>query len=225
MIFPEATIGARTFPAELASYVTHLYEEKGVRVLAGRTVAAIEARGDRTIVRTSTGEEVAAAVVVAGLGIVPEDALARAAGLSAPDGVEVDEQLRTSAADVWAAGDVARFPSAALGGHRRVEHEDAAVSTGRVAGANMAGASERYEGLPFFYSDLFDLGYEAVGVLDARLETLATWTTPHREGTVYYLDGGRVRGVLLWGTFGQVDAARALIGHEPPGVERRVVAR
>ena len=75
----------------------------------------------------------------------------------------------------------------------------------------MAGAGERYDHLPFFYSDLFDLGYEAVGRLDARLETVASWRTPFREGVVYYLEGDRVRGVLLWGIFGKVDAARALV--------------
>jgi 3-phenylpropionate/trans-cinnamate dioxygenase ferredoxin reductase subunit len=70
---------------------------------------------------------------------------------------------------------------------------------------------ERYEHLPFFYSDLFDLGYEAVGALDARLETVESWKTPFREGVVHSLDGDQVRGVLRWGMFGHVDAARALI--------------
>jgi hypothetical protein len=80
----------------------------------------------------------------------------------------------------------------------------------------MAGAGEPYLHLPFFYSDLFDLGYEAVGRLDARLETVASWKTPFREGVVYYLDRGRVVGVLLWGIFGQVDAARALVAGRAP---------
>ena len=71
---------------------------------------------------------------------------------------------------MFAAGDVARFPDAALGGDLRVEHEDHAKSHGRRVGANMAGADEPYDHLPFFYSDLFDLGYEAVGELDSRLE-------------------------------------------------------
>ena len=80
----------------------------------------------------------------------------------------------------------------------------------------MAGAAEPYSHLPFFYSDLFDLGYEAVGVLDSRLETVEQWVTPFREGVVYYLDAGRVRGVLLWNTWGQVDAARNLIALPGP---------
>ena len=80
----------------------------------------------------------------------------------------------------------------------------------------MAGAGEPYHHLPFFYSDLFDLGYEAVGELDPRLETVSDWKEPFREGVVYYLKGGRVRGVLLWNTWGQVDAARALIAAPGP---------
>jgi len=75
----------------------------------------------------------------------------------------------------------------------------------------MAGQRERYDHLPFFYSDLFDLGYEAVGELDSRLETVADWKTENKEGVIYYLREGRVRGVLLWNTWGQVDAAREII--------------
>jgi 3-phenylpropionate/trans-cinnamate dioxygenase ferredoxin reductase component len=97
-----------------------------------------------------------------------------------------------------------------------VEHEDAALSMGRAAGRAMAGAGEPYRHLPFFYSDLFDLGYEAVGELDSTLETVSSWKVPFREGVVYYLRDGRVRGVLLWGIFGQVDAARQLIARAEP---------
>ena len=76
----------------------------------------------------------------------------------------------------------------------------------------MAGADAAYDHLPFFYSDLFDLGYEAVGQLDSRLHTLADWTEPGRAGTVYYLDSAdKPRGVLLWNLFGRVEAARSLI--------------
>jgi hypothetical protein len=103
-----------------------------------------------------------------------------------------------------------------LGRRIRVEHEDAANTMGARAGQCMAGKDAPYTELPFFYSDLFDLGYEAVGTLDARLETVEQWVTPFREGVVYYLDAGRVRGVLLWNTWGQVDAARALIAAAGP---------
>lgn len=216
MIFPEAAVGARAYPAELAQFVTGYFAKKGVRVLAGETVAAVEPRGEATVVRTGRGEEIEADAVVAGLGIRPEVSLAVGAGIRCSDGIEVDEMLETSAPGVFAAGDVARFPSEALGERIRVEHEDAALTMGRAAGRNMAGARERYAHLPFFYSDMFDLGYEAVGRLDPGLEIVISWKKPFREGVVYYLEGERVRGILLWGIFGQVDAARALIAGRAP---------
>jgi NADPH-dependent 2,4-dienoyl-CoA reductase/sulfur reductase-like enzyme len=223
MIFPEQAVGARAWPAELAGFVTRYFTSKGVRVLAGRTVEAVEPRGTATLVRTGPGEEILADAVVAGLGIRPETSLAEAAGIRCSDGIEVDALLETSAPGVFAAGDVALFPSEALGERMRVEHEDAALSQGHTAGRNMAGAREPYRHVPFFYSDLFDLGYEAVGKLDPRLETVVSWKTPFREGVVYYLEGDRVRGVLLWGIFGQVDAARALLAGRGP-VRRSALA-
>jgi NADPH-dependent 2,4-dienoyl-CoA reductase/sulfur reductase-like enzyme len=223
MIFPEQAVGARAWPAELAGFVTRYFTGKGVRVLAGRTVEAVEPRGTATLVRTGQGEELLADAVVAGLGIRPETSLAEAAGIRCSDGIEVDALLETSAPAVFAAGDVALFPSEALGERIRVEHEDAALTQGHAAGRNMAGAREPYRHVPFFYSDLFDLGYEAVGKLDPRLETVVSWKTPFREGVVYYLEHDRVRGVLLWGIFGQVDAARALLAGRAP-VRRSALA-
>jgi 3-phenylpropionate/trans-cinnamate dioxygenase ferredoxin reductase component len=126
---------------------------------------------------------------------------------------------------VFAAGDVARFPVAALGGDLRVEHEDQAKTHGRTVGANMAGAGRPYDHLPFFYSDLFDVGYEAVGELDSRLDTLADIDELGLGKNVYYyLDAERrPRGILLWKVFGQVDAARELIRAGRP-VERGALA-
>jgi len=122
--------------------------------------------------------------------------------------------------NVFAAGDVARFPAPALGGSRRVEHEDHANTHGRCVGGNMAGADEPYEHLPFFYSDLFELGYEAVGDVDSRLETVSEWAEPNRKGVVCYVEDGKPRGFLLWDVWGKVDDARDLIrAGEPIQVE------
>ena len=87
---------------------------------------------------------------------------------------------------------------------------------GRLVGRNMAGKSEPYDHLPFFYSDMFDLGYEAVGEVDPRLETFADWKQPNEEGVICYLLNGRVRGVLLRNVWEQVDAARQLIAEPRP---------
>jgi 3-phenylpropionate/trans-cinnamate dioxygenase ferredoxin reductase subunit len=224
IVFPEPGIGARIFPAELSAFVTDYYRERGVEVLAGASVTAIEREGDNVRLATGDGRTLEADAVVAGLGIEPRVELAAAAGLPLADGIVVDDRGRVGGHErVFAAGDVARFPEAALGGARRVEHEDHAKSHGRLVGANMAGADTPYDHLPFFYSDLFDLGYEAVGELDSRLQTTADLSELGGEGTVYYLDGGgRPRGVLLWNLFGRVDAARDLIRAGDP-VERGAV--
>jgi 3-phenylpropionate/trans-cinnamate dioxygenase ferredoxin reductase component len=220
MIFPEDGICARAFPKDLADFVTGYYREKGVQVLTGDVPTAI---GDSGAVRTKSGRDLAADVVVAGLGIAPETQIAEAAGLEVRDGIVVDEQLRTSDPDILAAGDVARFRSAVLEKDMRVEHEDNANTMGRLAGQGMTGATIAYRHVPMFYSDLFDLGYEAVGEIDSRLETFADWKVPFREGVVYYLRDGRVRGALLWNTWGQVDNARALLAE--PGPHRELKGR
>ena len=215
MLFPEAGIGARLFPWDLAGFLVDYYREKGVDVRPGESVTGLVRHGARTAIQTQSGAPITVDVVVAGLGIVPEIALAQEAGLAVQDGIVVDQRLRASHPDIFAAGDVARFPAPALGAHLRVEHEDNALTMGRAAGRAMAGDSTTYTHPPFFYSDLFDLGYEAVGELDPRGEIVADRKEPYREGVVYYLRSGRVRGVLLWNVWGQVDAARVLI--EEPG--------
>jgi NADPH-dependent 2,4-dienoyl-CoA reductase/sulfur reductase-like enzyme len=182
----------------------------------GERAAAVTARNGGSLVRTDKGNRLEADGVIAGLGIQPSVELAREAGLQVDNGIVVDELCATTAPDVFAAGDVASFPNPALEARIRVEHEDNANSMGRAAGRNMAGDRTPYQHLPFFYSDLFDLGYEAVGELDPRLNTFSDWVEPFRQGVVYYLKDGRVRGVLLWNTWGQVDAARELIADPGP---------
>jgi len=216
MLFPDDAIGARVYPESLADAVTAYYREKGVDVRAGITVTGGEGGDNGATLALSDGGSLHVDGVVAGLGITPNVQLARDAGLEVDNGIVVNEHLQTSDPDIYAAGDVASFPAPALGKRIRVEHENAAITMGARAGKCMAGQDAPYDELPFFYSDLFDLGYEAVGSLDSRLETVEQWVTPFREGVVYYLDAGRVRGVLLWNTWGQVDAARNLIAAPGP---------
>jgi 3-phenylpropionate/trans-cinnamate dioxygenase ferredoxin reductase subunit len=221
MIFPGEGIGSGIYPRDLSLHLNEYYRGRGVEVLAGETVESVSERAGRFVIRTrreadGKPREFAADGVVAGIGIRPDIRLAEKAGLPTGDGIVVDERLRAGHPDVFAAGDVASFPSAALGRRLRVEHEDNANAMGRAAGRSMAGTEEPYRHLPFFYSDLFDLGYEAVGELDARLETFVDWREPWKEGVVYYLRDGRVRGVLLWNVWHQVDAARELIASPGP---------
>jgi len=212
MIFPEEAIGARIYPADLARFLNSYYREKGVELFPGELVSGVEQAGDGYRVRTRSGGDLEVDGVVAGIGIRPNTALAETAGLQVDNGIVVDERLQTSAPDIYAAGDVANFQYTLLRKRTRVEHEDNALHMGLLAGRNMAGADERYTYAPMFYSDLFELGFEAVGELSSKLETVVDWQEPYQKGVVYYLDDGCVRGVLLWNVWGKVDEARALIG-------------
>jgi NADPH-dependent 2,4-dienoyl-CoA reductase/sulfur reductase-like enzyme len=216
MLFPGAAIGAGRYPPALAHFLNGYYSERGVELKPGAKVVDGRIDGDRVELALSDGTTQHADAVVAGLGVTPNVELALQAGLKVDDGIVVDERLRSSDPDIWAAGDVANFHNVALDLRQRIEHESAAVGMGHHAGRAMTGSDEPYTKLPFFYSDLFDLGYEAVGLLDDRLDIVEDWTQPYREGVVYYLDNGRVRGVLLWNVWGQVDAAHDLIAEKGP---------
>ncbi|HZU19854.1 MAG TPA: FAD-dependent oxidoreductase [Gaiellaceae bacterium] len=222
MVFPEPGVGWRTFPGDLSRAVTEYYRDKGVEVLAESLVESVD--GGR--VTLQNGRVLEADAVVAGLGIQPNVELAASAGLPVEDGIVVDDHARVEGVDgVFAAGDVARFPIAALGRSGRVEHEDHANNHGRLAGVNAAGGDQVYDRLPFFYSDLFDLGYEAVGDLDSRQSTVEVWLEPARKGVVAFVDGdSRPRGVLLWNVWDRVDAARELIAAGAPVGEAEVGA-
>jgi NADPH-dependent 2,4-dienoyl-CoA reductase/sulfur reductase-like enzyme len=225
MLFPGTGIGDHVFGSELSAFLNAYYRQHGVEVLPGETVAGLEQRDRQIALRTTGGRELLVDGIVAGIGIAPNIALARAAGLEVDNGIVVDAMLRTSRPDIYAAGDVANFANPALGKRMRVEHEDNANTMGRLAGRNMAGEQAPYDHLPFFYSDLFDLGYEAVGELDARLEIVVDWKEPFREGVQYYLRDGRVRGVLLWNVWEQLDAARRLIAEPGPFQPKDLIGR
>jgi 3-phenylpropionate/trans-cinnamate dioxygenase ferredoxin reductase component len=222
IVFPDDGVCSRIFPADLSAFVTDYYREKGVEVLAGDSVSAIERADGGLRVTTEAGRTLEADGVVAGIGIEPNTDLAESAGITVEDGLAVDGYGRVIGhEDVFAAGDVARFPAKALDTSMRVEHEDHAKQHGKQVGRNMAGADEPYDYLPFFYSDLFDLGYEAVGELDSRRDSVAEWKTPNRKGLIYYVDEKRrPRGVLLWNVFEHVDDARELIGAAEPIEDR-----
>jgi 3-phenylpropionate/trans-cinnamate dioxygenase ferredoxin reductase subunit len=211
MVFPEPHLCARIFPASLGQALTAYYTGQGVTIVSDDLPAAVERRDGRFVVRTSKGLELEAGIVVGGIGVRPETGLAEAAGLKTGDGIVVDAGLRTSAPEIYAAGDVARFPHHALGTMTRIEHWDNAMAQGRQAGRNMAGAGEPFTYMPYFFSDLFKFGYEAVGEIDPRLETFMDWQKENDTGVIYYLRDGRVRGVMNCNIWRKLDPAREII--------------
>lgn len=227
MIFPDEAIGNRIYPSAMGFWLNGCFAAHGVEVLAGATVTGLHDRGDSVDVRISAAggdaRDLRVDGVVVGIGTTPNVELARDAGLPVGDGIGVDALLNAGHPDIFAAGDVANAYLPALGDRRRIEHEDNANTMGRAAGRAMAGEAAPWEHLPFFYSDMFELGYEAVGDLNPALEVVTHWIEPYHEGVLYYLRDDRVRGVLLWNVWDRVEAARALIRSAEP-VDRRDVA-
>ena len=216
MVFLEEAINALVFPKDLAGFITDHYREKGVEVITNESIVSVQQEKGRLIARTGSGRAIETDGIVAGIGLRPNVGLAEEAGIKVENGIVVNERCETSAPDVYAAGDVVNFFHAALGERKRVEHEDNAVFMGKLAGQNMAGGSETYDHIPMFYSDLFEFGYEAVGETNSKMETVSDWNDEFKKGVIYYLNEGRVRGVVLWNVWKQVKNARALLMQEGP---------
>jgi len=211
MIYPEPTLCSRVFPAEMGNALQEQYRRCGMTMLKEDMPTAIQRHDGQFVTRTRSGRQIVSDLLLVGVGITPAIELAQHAGLAIDNGIVVDTYLRTSHPDIYAAGDNANFPYTALGQRTRVEHWDNAVNQGKYAGRNMAGAEMAYDYMPYFFSDLFKLSYEAVGEVHARLETFADWQQVNEKGVIYYLRDGKVRGVMMCNIWNQVDAARALI--------------
>lgn len=212
MIFPENSINARIFPEDISTYITQYFTSKGVQIVPGSFVEDIKNEGDKLLLITNNAGTFAFDAIVAGLGLSPNTELAFTAHLKVDNGIVVNDYLQTSAPDIYAAGDVANFYCRQLDKRMRVEHEDNALSMGKIAGQNMAGQKVAYTHLPAFYSDMFDLGYEAVGELSSTLFVENAWKTQYEEGVLFYHDRELVKGVLMWNVWGKLDLAREIVG-------------
>ena len=211
MIFPGALLCDRVLPDYLGRAVQQRYAEKGVRILAADKPVSFGKNDHKFITRTGKGEMIESDIVIVGVGVIPEVELARSGELEVGNGIVVNECLETSRPDIYAAGDNTFFPYRALGQAMRIEHWDHALNQGRWAGRNMAGAHEPFTYQPYFFSDLFEFGYEATGEVDSRLETFADWQKENDTGVIYYLRDGIVRGVMMCNVWDKIEAARELI--------------
>lgn len=213
MIFPEETLGESQFPSEITSEYEGTYKENGVELVKGRTVESYDKDGDKLTLKLDDGSEISGDAIVFGLGVTPRLSLAEASGLDVNDGVVVNEKLQTNDNRIWVAGDIAYYPDQILG-QTRVEHVDHARNSGNQVGRNMAGANEPYNYTPYFYSIIFDISWQAVGVTDASLTTIV-----EKQGdgkVVYYLDDQDTPvGVLLWNVDAGVDEARNVLSNPP----------
>lgn len=198
-------------PADITDHVDSVYRDKGVKLVPGFLLQSVEVTDTQVRLIAPDGSSGEADVVVLGLGATANTGLAESLGIELVEGgIPVDAYLCTGLADIYAAGDIITFEDPLLG-TRRVEHVDMAEKSGTVAGKNMAGESTEFSYTPFFFSDLFDDGYEAVGELHASYRTHTVWDEAHRAAVAYYIQDDAIRGVLLWNTWGQLSRAREII--------------
>jgi 3-phenylpropionate/trans-cinnamate dioxygenase ferredoxin reductase subunit len=198
---------------DLADYLAALHRSHGVEIRTGVTVQAIEPGG----VRTSDGL-VPADVVVVAVGAAPDTTLADASGIAIASredggGILADSRLRTSAPEVYAAGDVANAENTALG-RLRVEHWDNAIRQGQLAAKAMLGQDVAYDWLPYFYTDQFEFGMEYVGRSAPDDEVVVRGNQDAHEFIAYWLRDGRITAAMNVGIWDVNDQLRALVGTE-----------
>jgi 3-phenylpropionate/trans-cinnamate dioxygenase ferredoxin reductase subunit len=184
----------RVLGPEAATVFAELHRRNGVDLRTGVTVAELSGRdGTVTGVRLGDGTEVAADVVIVGVGITPNDQLARDAGIGVDNGITVDAHLRSSDPDVYAAGDVASAYHPLLGRHIRVEHWANARRQGAAAARTILGHDEEFDRLPYFFSDQYDLGMEYTGYVEPDgYDQVVFRGDPAGEFICFWLSEGRV---------------------------------
>lgn len=221
LIFPEQTICNKVLPSDLGESMVLAYREKGVTVDNDDVPVAFTKKNGVTSVLTKKGYSFEADIIIAGIGISPNSEIARNAGLSVANGIIVDTYLQTSNENIYAAGDATLFPYCALDRHMRVEHWDNAINQGAYAGSNMVSVNDAYTHIPYFFSDLFEFGYEAVGDVNTELEVFSDWKDPFKTGVLYYLSENNVKGIMLCNVWNKIDIARELIGLNASKAELR----
>jgi len=166
VVEPEPGPLHRSLGPELGEVFAALHRSHGVTFRFGEGITELTGSGTVAGAVTSSGEELAADIVIAAVGITPNASLAADAGLEVDNGIVVDEALRTSDPDIFAAGDVANAFNSLLGRRIRVEHWGNALAGGPIAARSMMGRDASYDWVPYFFSDQYDLGMEVAGLPD-----------------------------------------------------------
>jgi 3-phenylpropionate/trans-cinnamate dioxygenase ferredoxin reductase subunit len=213
----EAVLGA-----EAGAFYRDVHADHGVRWRLGAGVAAFEGTGEVERVRLSDGSAIDCDVVAVGVGVRPCAALAATAGLAVGDGILVDERLRTDAPGVLAAGDVACALHPFYGERVRVEHWGTALEQGPAAARVMLGSGAPYDGLPYFFSDQYDVGMEYTGLARRWDRVVFRGSPAEREFIAFWLDGDRVVAGMNVNVWDVVEPIGRLIRERVPVEDRRL---
>jgi 3-phenylpropionate/trans-cinnamate dioxygenase ferredoxin reductase component len=201
----------RVLGPELGAIYRDVHADQGVNLRLGSGVEGFEGDGRVERVRTSDGQTIDCSAVVVGVGVKPRIELAESAGLDTGDGVHVDERLRTSAPNVFAAGDIASHQHPFYGERVRVEHWGTALEQGPAAARAMLGNDAPYERLPYFFSDQYDVGMEYAGFAPRFDRVVFRGDTAAREFIAFWIDGDRVVAGMNVNVWDVNDAIQALI--------------
>jgi 3-phenylpropionate/trans-cinnamate dioxygenase ferredoxin reductase subunit len=220
IVMLEEIVLERTFGKQAGGYFQRVLTDHGVEIHPQQELARFEGEGRVSTAVMKSGERYEADVVVVGAGVQPDVSLAKAAGLEIGErgGVLVDARLRTSAPDVWAAGDIAEYESVVHGGDRlRIEHWDVAETQGHTAGLSMLGRDQVHDVIPYYFSDLADwTSMEYIGPAYSWTEEIVRGSIDDAEFTIYYIDGDRLAGALSVGRGDDLERARELLVSREP---------
>ena len=201
VIDPLAVPNERIFGAEIGAFYRDVHVRNGVEMVLEDGVEALEGDGSVSAVRTASGRRVECDFAVIGVGVIPRVALAEAAGLTVENGIQVDAACRTSAPNVFAAGDVANAWYPFYDRHIRVEHWANALNQGPAAARAMLGDAVSYDRIPYFFSDQYDVGMEYSGYATDWDEVVFRGDREGGEFVAFWLADGRVVGgmnVNVW---------------------------
>lgn len=215
IVEPEDVPLKRVLGERMGAFFRAVHTDHGVEVLTGTGVESIEGGGRVERVWTSDGRMLHADVVVVGIGVRPASELAEGAGLAVANGIAVDAQLRTSVPDVFAAGDVARFPHR-LFGPMRIEHWANALHQGPAAARSMLGADEPFDRVPYFFSDQYEVGMEYSGHATGEHELVIRGDVDSARFIAFWMQGDRVQAAMNVGVWDVVAELQALIADQAP---------
>ena len=191
VVAPEKRPMERILGAQMGDFVRALHEEHGVIFHLEDTASAIE----ENQVILKSGKTLSADLVVVGIGVRPRTQLAEKAGIALDRGVLVDAYLKTSVPEIFAAGDIARWPDPHLGENIRVEHWVVAERQGRIAALNMLGRREPFTAVPFFWSQHYDVPINYVGHAESWDELAVEGDVAAKDCLLSYKRKGRVLAV------------------------------